>query len=418
MLGLHVTLTENGRELAVRVACEGVGETPKPHPKTSLQALSGLAGRAGRAVAATASPARLRRLGKDLCDRIFAAANRDLLLRALAHAEAREKALQVVVHCSAGSVVERLPWELLHDGRRFLAMDPRCSVVRYFDEPLPVRELAVAPPLRVLVTTASPPSLEELDLEAEGTAVREAYDGDRSVVEVTVAHRISLHRLGDLLRRARLDGRPFHVWHHCGHGGLVHGERGPEFRLFFEGTAAQPYANVEQLGTLIGQNPELRLAVVAACYGGSAFGLAPELARLSLPAVVGFPGRIADAAARRFSFVLHQCLPRLPIELAVGEARRAMLIDRPGTLDWALPLLFSRRTDRGPILEMEIPQAAGGPRPPARQPSAGRPPLAPVSAARSQLFSREEIAARESRLRRVVAELDQRLLRWAAGRRP
>jgi hypothetical protein len=159
-----------------------------------------------------------------------------------------------------------------------------------------------------------------------------------------------LERLEELWRGAESKKKPFHVWHHCGHGHQTEGAGEPRFLLSLERRGVAEYATVDQLSEIVGACPELRLAVLNVCHGGSSLGLMPELARLNVPVVIGYATRVAHDAAYKFAAVLHQCLLDLPVEFAVSQARRALAVEPPMELEWCVPLLCSRRKDWGPIL--------------------------------------------------------------------
>jgi hypothetical protein len=78
--------------------------------------------------------------------------------------------------------VSTLPWELLNDGRNFLATDARLAVSRYIPVPEPPR-LPVIDSLRVLLVSASPGPLPlipptELDALAAAQASERADRND------------------------------------------------------------------------------------------------------------------------------------------------------------------------------------------------------------------------------------------------
>jgi len=298
-------------------------------------------------------------LGQKLFGDLFAdAQQRRIFVRACDTAEREERPLRILIKLPHDSSLGVIPWELLHDGDRFLAKDPRCAVVRYLYAHKPVPPLQVAPPLRVLLTSACPRSQPDLDLESEIQAVTAAYRPAEKVVDLQVVRGVSLDRLERLWCDAELGRRPFHVWHHCGHGHLTERGGSPRFLLSLEKEREAEYATTEQLSEIIGMCPGLRLAVLNVCHGGSFAGLAPELAKLNVPVVIAFPSRIANDTAYKFAATFHQNLLHVPVELAVSQARRSLCIHRSTDLDWSQPLLFSRRKDCGPILSLVSPKPA------------------------------------------------------------
>lgn len=298
-------------------------------------------------------------LGQKLFGDLFAdAQQRKIFVRACDTAEREERPLRILIKLPHDSSLGMIPWELLHDGDRFLAKDPRCAVVRYLYAHRPVPPLQVAPPLRVLLTSACPRSQPDLDLESEIQAVTAAYRPAEKVVDLQVVRGVSLDRLERLWCDAELGRKPFHIWHHCGHGHLTERGGGPRFLLSLEKEREAEYASTEQLSEIIGMCPGLRLAVLNVCHGGSFAGLAPELAKLNVPVVIAYPSRVANDTAHKFAATLHQNLLHIPVELAVSQARRSLCIQKSAELDWSQPLLFSRRNDSGPILRLAPPGLA------------------------------------------------------------
>jgi len=298
-------------------------------------------------------------LGQKLFGDLFAdAQQRKIFVRACDTAEREERPLRILIRLPHDSSLGVIPWELLHDGDKFLAKDPRCAVVRYLYDPKHVPSFEVVPPLRVLLTSACPRSQPDLDLEKEIHAVVEAYRPAGKVVDLQVVRGVSLDRLERLWCDAELGRKPFHVWHHCGHGHLTARGGSPRFLLSLEKNREAEYATTEQLSEIIGMCPGLRLAVLNVCHGGAFAGLAPELAKLNVPVVIGFPSRVANDTAYKFAATFHQNLLHIPVELAVSQARRSLCIQRSADLDWSHPLLFSRRNDSGPILPLVPPEPA------------------------------------------------------------
>jgi hypothetical protein len=258
-------------------------------------------------------------------------------------------ALLILLKLRVLSSLQQVPWELLHDGHRFLAKDPRTAIVRYFEQPVPVASLEVEPPLRVLVTLAGPKDMTPLALEEEAEAIGMAYMEAGPLVEVVVKRNISLEKLEKVWRRAGNEGKPFHIWHHCGHGGRrTHGGQ-DELVLYLETEGKSQPAAIDQLQEIVGFCPELRIAVFNVCHGGASAGIVPALARLNVPVVIGFQQAVRDTSAVQFAIVLHEGLLHIPVEFAVSQARSSLKLQR-SSFDWVHALAFSRRRDRGTLL--------------------------------------------------------------------
>jgi hypothetical protein len=195
------------------------------------------------------------------------------------------------------------------------------------------------PPVRILVTSACPQELPSLDLESEIKGIYESYKKHRSVTIFKYYDKASLQDLREILHGAALIGQPFHVWHHCGHGGLTRATDPTgvdEFRLCLERNRHVENASVASILRILRKCEDLRVVVLNVCSGASEVGLAPELARINVPSVLSFSSPIGDDRARTFALALHHGLLTLPIEIAADIARESV---------------FSRRRDNGSLIE-------------------------------------------------------------------
>jgi hypothetical protein len=299
-------------------------------------------------------------IGQALYREIFQGDILNLFLKSLALARERRTALRILVKAWYVPEMHDIPWELLHDGTRFLAHSPETPVVRYLEQEGPVRSLTVVPPLRVLFTTACPAGVPPLDLKTEETNVRTALAllGDRARLEVE--NDISYERLRYRLLRAQSQRLPFHVWHHSGHGQLSHGQ-GVDFKLILTNSAGDPQpTGVAELQPILHDCPDLLIAVLNACHSGSTAGLATAMARLNVPGVVGFRTRIFDHSALIFAETFYRYLIEHSLETAVSRSRCELLGSGYDPLDWAQPLLFARTEGGGPILSAPCSSSSPG----------------------------------------------------------
>lgn len=350
MIDLSLSFSDAGENLLVRTSGPEIGEAPEPLPPSSKERLRLLAAAAPAALAPFSDARVLEQLGRRLFDELFQGPNRDLYMRARALAKEREGLLRLQMGLSPESEWTTLPYEVMHDGKRFLAEEARTCIVRYLEGDQGLQTLAVQPPLRILFTAALPSGHPTIDVEAEEEALAQAYAPLAELVDITPYRHLTRLELEEIFRQVRQGAPAFHVWHHCGHGGLADGIRGSEFRLYLESGGASSYVTTDQLRVMIGAESQLRAAVLAVCYAGSPGALAPELARLNVPAVIGFPIRIEGGAIDQFSKVLHSHLARLPVEQAMSEARTALISRDPSSREWCQAYLFSRRSDCGPLL--------------------------------------------------------------------
>jgi hypothetical protein len=286
-------------------------------------------------------------IGKDLYAQVFSGEVEDLFLRALKLAREERSGLRILIKAWHSPEIHDLPWELLHDGRRFLAQSTETPVVRYLEQRRPLREFRIAPPLRLLLTTACPVGVDPLDIQEEERRLKAALAplGDRATI--VVEREVGLERLRHILFRARSQGRPFQVWHHAGHGGL----ESEKFSLALasrDGILQE--VTVADLEEVLAPCEELRLAVLNVCEGASATGLATALANLSIPAVIGFREPVLDTSALVFAEAFYQELVETTLERAMSRARLELRDAGYSPLDWSYPLLFAHTSAAGPWL--------------------------------------------------------------------
>ncbi len=225
------------------------------------------------------------------------------------------------------------PWECLHHpvARLWLAANPQTPVSRYVDAQAPP-PVQLEPPLRLLVATAEPESLEPVDAKREVEAIKVALAPllrDQLVLAKQLPH---ANRAS--LRRTIEEFRP-HLFHFIGHGwreGLACG-------LVLE--SADPAGDrlpVEILCELLRQSGQLRIVVLNACDTSRA---ALELAKSGI-AAVGMQDKIRTEAAIPFCRSLYEALASsVPLDVAANRARFSIRLAQGGDRrDWCLPAVF------------------------------------------------------------------------------
>ncbi|MBI4789882.1 MAG: CHAT domain-containing protein [Chloroflexi bacterium] len=287
---------------------------------------------------------RVQDIGRKLFDALCQGDIAKLYQQTAAVAQRNGSAMPIVFKFKQSPELQEPVWEFLHDGEKFLALDPATPIVRYVEQTRPIQDLGVKPPLRMLLTTGAPRGYETLDLAQEERNVREALAGLDDRIQLVVERNISLETLRHTLTRALHTERPFHIWHHCGHGARRQHNKFFVLILQDRDGSAQPI-EVDRLSTLLRAFPDLRVATLNVCHGGSVYGLAPALAALNLPAVVGFRGSVLDETALQFAKAFYPGLLRTSAAAAMSQARVALALQQRYALDWALPLLFLRTTN-------------------------------------------------------------------------
>ncbi|HEX9118234.1 MAG TPA: CHAT domain-containing protein, partial [Anaerolineae bacterium] len=230
-----------------------------------------------------------------------------------------------------------LPWELLADPVRdhTFATAANTLLVRFLDQAEDFGALAepeVQMPLAMLLVL---PWAPDLDLARE-------Y---RLVIEATapLAGALNIHVLDGIVTRDRLAetlaATPYDIVHIGAHGGYVDGQGYLRLNL---ANGAADWIDAGALANLCGQTRGLKLMVLNACQSGrisreQAFrGLAPQLIRAGVPAVVAMQYVLTDTSALTFAreFYRQLCMgPRAgQVDVAVTHARSLLAALQPGVL--------------------------------------------------------------------------------------
>ncbi len=370
---------DRGAGHTVRILDSPAGEargtfTPPLTPGELRRFLAGLATSTRRLAPFVPSGASLsaREVGGRLFEALFRGPLRDCYIASVHRAATADQGLRIRIRLDPADPdparLHSLPWEFLYrsDTREFLARSRRAPIVRYLDVPQPAALPPAPRPLRILMVTASPRGLPDLDLKRERKNV-EAVWREHQNVEVIHLPRATLGAL-----REALLAKDYHALHFMGHGDFTRSNG--EGVLYFEDDEGKAEAVAgEALADEIRDFPSLRLVLLNACHSAEATdpqgrnpfaGIATALVHGGVGAVVAMQAPISDRAAIAFSRELyHRLAADDPIDAAVVEGRRA--IGRPGRSDeWGVPVLFLRsRTGR--LFE----------EPPADQPPIGRPPV-------------------------------------------
>src|SRR5262249_17292774 len=140
----------------------------------------------------------------------------------------------------------------------------------------------------------------------------------------------------------------WHILHFIGHGGfdpttqegvLALADRQGKTRLL----------HAPELGRLLADHQRLRLVVLNACEGAKSSEMdlfsstAARLARRGVPAVLAMQAAITDQAALQCTSTFYQVLlAARPVDEAVAEARKAISLQTPNSLEWGTPVLYLR----------------------------------------------------------------------------
>lgn len=300
--------------------------------------------------------------GQTLFDSIFAGDLRSIYYESLGKVKQQGKGMRLKLRI-ASSELAALPWEFLYDVRRaeYVCLSLNTPVVRYLELPQQPLPFEVSPPLRILGMIANPYGLPQLDMEREKRRVERAVQQlqARGLMELVW---LEGQTWRDLQRQMRYG--PWHIFHFIGHGGFD--ARTDEGFVFFATETAQ--ANplpATQLGRLLADHQPLRLALLNACEGarGSQHDIfsstAATLVRRGIPAVLAMQYEITDRAAIELSHTFYESLADgLPVDAAVTEARKAVSIGVPNTVEWGTPILYMRSAN-GVLFDLKPIHPAG-----------------------------------------------------------
>jgi formylglycine-generating enzyme required for sulfatase activity len=243
-----------------------------------------------------------------------------------------------------------LPWEYLYDPRQgeYLCLSTQTPLIRYLEIPQPPLPLELLPPLRILGMCASPAGLPELEIEREKGRL------EKATAPLQRRGRVEIHWLEGQtwrdLQRALRSG-PWHVFHFVGHGRFdpVSGEG--QLALADEAGRLCPLG-ATPLARLLADHRSLRLVFLNACEGARASpqdpfsSLSAVLVRRGLSAVLAMQYEITDRAAVELCQAFYEALvDNLPVDAAVSEARKAVSLSLPNSLEWGIPVLHLRAPD-------------------------------------------------------------------------
>lgn len=297
----------------------------------------------------------LKNFGESLFDKLFTNRIRDVFHHSLGQVRAEGVGLRLRLRIEPPEL-SSLPWEYLYDEDEnfFLATSPEILVSRYIQVARPLAPFLVDLPLRILVVISSPADLPLLNGDAEENLTRLALGSlvEKKEVELDVLHTATRKGV-----QSKLQDKEYHVFHFIGHGDFVD-DRG--FLAFVDESGRCRLVNEEDFSDLfLGYRP-MRLIILNACQSAEtvtkkAFvGLAPHLVRRGIPAVIAMRYSILDRTATLFSEEFYKPLAKgYPVDTAVSEARRAILLDvGRGKRDFGIPVLFMRAED-GKIIDFQ-----------------------------------------------------------------
>ena len=257
------------------------------------------------------------------------------------------RGLRLELNLDCAGELSSAPWELLHDGRQFVAMGLASAVARI----VKVREPGGAPPpvrpLRILLTISSPRTLPWLGGERERQLIEAAVAPLTmlGLMDLEVTPDGSFNTLRRMFASASAAGRPFDGWHFIGHGEFD--ERTGRGTLAMTNDKREVHrVSGWELGTLFRDQQHLRFAILNACEGARTSpkspmsGVATALIEAGIGRVVAMQFPISDEAAMVFAEELYGALTDgVTLDEAVVEGRRGIFC-RPNAGEWITPVVF------------------------------------------------------------------------------
>jgi hypothetical protein len=242
-----------------------------------------------------------------------------------------------------------IPWELVHDGLRFLGLARDVAIARRIAGRRAAHAETDAQPLRMLLTVSSPRDLTRIAPERERHAVEQAVAPLvlLGLLQLDVAHDGSVKTLNRMLTAARREGRPYQVWHLAAHGRYdAESRRGALAMTGTDGTAH--WLGAVELASLFSDDAQLRLVVLSSCHGaeGNAHdswsAAASAFLLCGVPAVVAQQLEISHAAGLALASELYGALvDGVAVEEAIAAGRRG-IFNLPNYAEWVRPVLFIR----------------------------------------------------------------------------
>lgn len=260
--------------------------------------------------------------------------------------------LQLIFHEDVLDLAD-MPWEFLYRPDTntitgfFLATHPKLVLSRYIprDEKRP--DLAVGDSLRFLVVIAQPETLNLVSVNfilEEIKKLKDSYYIDVKELQNPTPKE---------LRQAIENGKP-HILHFMGHGQFNWQEERGEIALLKADKKSPEWISDSTFAQYFLLHKP-RLVLLQACQGGEVYltdnfaGLAPQLIRHGIPAVVAMKYPVINKAALIFSEAFYKALSKgEPVDGAVQEGRREIALDSSevySNRDFGTPVLYMNSTD-------------------------------------------------------------------------
>ena len=325
----------------VRADSESMGQA---EGKLELTHVDRLYSKLSEVASMGANEAALNGVGGDMFKALFADSIGVLYQQALGQVNVRpDEGVRIRLRIEPPQIAA-LPWELLYDADRncFLATSKKTPLLRYMDLHRPVRELQTALPLKILIAI---PGDSGLDVQQEKKKVLEALASLQGAIEVDV---LEGSVTSEGISRA-LVMKQFHVLHFIGHGAF-RDDKGC-LTLNDAQNGHDDLVSAREFAYHFQDYPSMKLIVLNSCSGaksakGALTGVAQELVRIGIPAVVAMREIVTDEAAKLFAanFYFQLCFgdDRGRVDIAVSHARNRLIAELADSEEFSNPILFMR----------------------------------------------------------------------------
>lgn len=252
---------------------------------------------------------------------------------------------------STASELWNIPWEYIHDGEQFIAIEGKHSIVRRpaglsqqsADKWANVRN--IPQPLRILFVIADPAGAAPLIIDQEINLILTALESARQKDLVTIDY-IEEGTLANI--EYALAENEYHVLHYTGHGAMVQGGS----CLLLEDMDGNPEpAFIRDLLPILKNYPSLRLVFLSGCQTGqidetqATSGIATGLLEV-IPAVLAMQFSILDISAQVFTEAFYGAIGRgATLEKALQIGRAAMHKRNGELADWGVPALYQQSSN-------------------------------------------------------------------------
>ena len=239
--------------------------------------------------------------------------------------------------------IAALPWEVLYDrdSKTFISTSGKTPLTRYLEIPEPIKNLKIAPPVKVLVVI---PGGSGLDVANEERLITEALKKLGTVEINILKERVTRADISQALVEEQ-----YHILHFIGHGTF---EENQGYLLINAEEDGQDRISADKFADFFRGYPSLKLVVLNSCQGAEVsrtrefVGTAPQLVMRGIPAVVAMQYPISDEAALVFAreFYLKLCSgwSRGQVDAAISHARNRIHMDVKEPMAFATPVLFMR----------------------------------------------------------------------------